>query len=346
MNPIDENVFINDNIKTTFSSDNKPLKMEYLKTGIIVEYKYDKEGNCIEERDNSGFIKQMNTDGATVYLKGINGIEEWFDNETGKLSRRKYSDGRCWKYNDNGKGKVIHYKKSNGFECSYEYDEYGNKYYKDNRGYEKWYNSKGKIIHLKRPTGYEYWKKYNEYGKCVHYKKSNGFECSYEYDDKGNLTYIKYPSREEWYDDKGNLTHIKCYGEEIWYDKKGNLTHYKHPNGKEKWYDDKGNLTHIKYPSGGEEWYEYKQNKRTYSKTSEGKEVWYDNEKIIRVKTEEDIEYNVEYDKHGELIRIKGNDIETWFDEHGVPIFSRTPDNKDDDIEKLYIETMKDRLPE
>ena len=36
MNPIDENVFINDNIKTTFSSDNRPLKMEYLKTGIIV----------------------------------------------------------------------------------------------------------------------------------------------------------------------------------------------------------------------------------------------------------------------------------------------------------------------
>ena len=233
----------------------------------------------------------MNTDGATVYLKGINGIEEWFDNETGKLSRRKYSDGRCWKYNDNGKGKVIHYKKSNGFECSYEYDEYGNKYYKDNRGYEKWYNSKGKIIHLKRPTGYEYWKKYNEYGKCVHYKTFNGDEYDYEYDDKGNLT-------------------------------------------------------HIKYPSGEEEWYEYKQNKRTYSKTSEGKEVWYDNEKIIRVKTEEDIEYNVEYDKHGELIRIKGNDIETWFDKHGVPIFSRSPDNKDDDIEKLYIETMKDRLPE
>jgi YD repeat-containing protein len=54
-------------------------------------------------------------------------------------------------YNSNGK--LIHSKRSDGYEYWYEYDANNNLiHYKNSDGYEKWYDSKGNVIDRSRST--------------------------------------------------------------------------------------------------------------------------------------------------------------------------------------------------
>jgi YD repeat-containing protein len=58
----------------------------------------------------------------------------------------------------NSKGKLIHYRNSDGREWWHEYD------------------SNGKCIHSRESNGYEWWRKFDSDGKEIHYKTSTGFE--------------------------------------------------------------------------------------------------------------------------------------------------------------------------
>jgi YD repeat-containing protein len=85
------------------------------------------------------------------------------------------------------KGKLIHYRGSNGFEYWYEYDTNGNEiHYRNSGGYETWceYDTNGNRIHYRSSNGLEQWYEYDTNGKCIHYKDGKGYE--------------------EWYDSDGN----------------------------------------------------------------------------------------------------------------------------------------------
>ena len=147
---MEEKVIINDGIKTTFGSDGRPLKMEYLETEVIVEYKYDNEGHCIEESDNRGFIKQMNSNGITVYLKGANGHEERFDDNGNRIYRKK-PNGSYVEYDKDGH--ITYYRRSDGFEYRARYQD-------------------GKLVWCENSTGFKAYMKYDSNGNMIHYTDS------------------------------------------------------------------------------------------------------------------------------------------------------------------------------
>ncbi|MBR5934182.1 MAG: hypothetical protein IK002_09370 [Treponema sp.] len=195
-------------------------------------------------------------------------------------------------------GNLLHFKRYDGHEKWFKYDERGNKiYYKfsfgsDDDGHEEcWeYNQQGKLIYYKNiresydikyfydsygneteeidSRGYEkkYEYEYDENGKIIHEIYNNTFETWYNYDSSGKLIYKKESSGKEYwyeYDSKGNLVHIKGSREdEHWwtYDANGYLI-YEEARNFRRWYDydTDGHVVYEKDGSGGEDWYKYDQ---------------------------------------------------------------------------------------
>jgi YD repeat-containing protein len=64
--------------------------------------------------------------------------------------------------------------------------------------------------HWKRFDGFEEWYEYDDNGNEIYYKDSTGFEGWYGYDDKGNVTHWRDSNgHEEWLNNEGYWTNKK-----------------------------------------------------------------------------------------------------------------------------------------
>jgi len=157
-----------------------------------------------------------NSKGNIVHCKFPNEFESWLEyNEKNQLAHYRDSKGvKVW-YDSKGneipnpppvikdtsgeikpvinyplkttdsKGNTVHCKRSDKFECWFEYDEKNElAYYGDSNGLKIWYDSKGNVVHSKNSDMYECWNEFHEDGYRIRHWDSRGHK--YWYDSKGN----------------------------------------------------------------------------------------------------------------------------------------------------------------
>ena len=265
------------------------INQELLKNTRVL-YKNSNTGSFIAEYNefgletyykviNNGFesIKKYNENGQLVYRKDSDGFQIWveYDEKGREIYNRKEIDHKSWvKFNGNHPNTEYEYRKMNGFEERFTYNEQGLlSYSKTTNGLEKWYkyNEKGLLISETHSDGYCHHIEYDERGRNIssiisRVDKSekvifiyndkdlmiesideNG-KTIYEYDEKGLLILVRYPdgyTTKSNYDEKGREIYRGIFGEyilEIWYE-----------------YDEKDRLIHRKDSDGFESWYEYEE---------------------------------------------------------------------------------------
>lgn len=136
----------------------KDGKKFFLKTANGYEYEYDSDDRVIYEKSPDGEVKKKteeyddagnrtvtypfsgevfkyNDKGNLIYRKDGSGNEQWYNEDTGKMIRLKYSNGHEEKFNV--EGEVIYRKTIDGTEEFFQYDEYGIEITKERKIAEK-----------------------------------------------------------------------------------------------------------------------------------------------------------------------------------------------------------------
>ena len=99
------------------------------------------------------------------------------------------------------KGKIIYFKRSNGYWEKQEYDDKGNKiYYERSTGYwEKWgYDDDGNQIYYENSVGFWQKNEYDDNGNRIYQERSDGFWWKWEYGDNGDMLYYENSNGNIW----------------------------------------------------------------------------------------------------------------------------------------------------